>query len=153
MKTIFTLLLCITSFTLLSQGNIEKRQERQERIHTLKVGFLTERLDLTSEEAQSFWPIYNKFDTELETLRAKEFEALRSYRKNADDLSDQQAQEILETILNVQETRAARKTTLATNLNKFLTTKKVLALFKAEDDFKRQLLQKLKNRRGGAPIP
>lgn len=149
MKTILTLLLCISSFTLFSQGENERRQEREERIHTLKVGFLTERLELSSQEAQSFWPIYNKFDAEMEALRAREFEALRAYRKNADQLSDDQAQEILETILKVQETRVAQKIALATQLKKFLTTKKVLALFKAEDDFKRQLLQKLRNRRGG----
>jgi len=46
MKTLLTLLLVISSFSLYAQEN---KEARQERIHTLKVGFLTERLDLSTQ--------------------------------------------------------------------------------------------------------
>jgi len=84
----------------------------------------------------------------METLRASEHEALRTYRKNADNISEETAEEILSTILKVQETRTTLKTKLAKSLINKMSTKKVLALFKAEEDFKRQLLRELRNRRG-----
>jgi len=145
MKTLLTLLLIISSLSLYAQ---EKKDARQERIHTLKVGFLTERLDLSTQEAQEFWPIYNAFDKDMESLRKSEHEALRTYRKNAENISEETAQEILDTILKVQETRTTLKSKLAKKLINKMSTKKVLALFKAEEDFKRQLLKELRHRRG-----
>ena len=56
MKTI-TSIVFIISFSILSfsQGNRDK-------IKTLKIAFITEKLDLSEQEAQKFWPIYNKYD-------------------------------------------------------------------------------------------
>ncbi len=144
MKTILTLLLVLSSLSVFSQKN---KEQRQERIRTLKVGFLTERLDLSSEEAQGFWPIYNAFDKEMEALRSNEFMALRTYRKDSESLTDEQAQNILNTILEVQQKRMSQKTSLANELKGVISIKKVLALFKAEEDFKRQLLHELRKRK------
>ena len=41
-------------------------------IHALKVGFVTRRLALTSDEAQKFWPIYNEYVKELRKARIEE---------------------------------------------------------------------------------
>lgn len=144
MKTVLTLLFVITSLSIHAQDNHEKRQER---IHALKVGFLTEKLDLSSQEAQGFWPIYNEFDKKIETLRHREFEALRTYRQGGENISDEKALEILNTLVEVQEKRAIHKTGLAENLKKIIPIRKVIALFKAEEDFKRQLLRELRNRK------
>jgi len=144
MKTILTLLLILSSLSVFSQKN---KEQRQERIRTLKVGFLTERLDLSSEEAQGFWPIYNAFDIEIEALRSNEFMAFRTYRKGSESLTDEQAQNILNTILEVQQKRMSQKTSLANELKGVISIKKVLALFKAEEDFKRQLLRELRKRK------
>ena len=84
----------------------------------------------------------------MEILRTNEFEALRTYRKNSENISEEKAQEILGTILQVQQTRLSLKTELSKSLKHKMSTKKVLALFKAEEDFKRQLLRELRNRRG-----
>jgi rubrerythrin len=145
MKKVLTLLLVISSFSLYAQEN---KEARKERVHAFKVGFLTERLDLSPQEAQEFWPVYNAYDKEMEILRISEQEALRSYRKNADNLSEENAQKILSTLLKAEESRTALKAKLAKNLINRMSTKKVLALFKAEEDFKRRLLKELRNRRG-----
>jgi glutamyl-tRNA reductase len=84
----------------------------------------------------------------MEILRISKQEALRSYRKNADNLSEENAQKILSTLLKAEESRTALKAKLAKNLINRMSTKKVLALFKAEEDFKRRLLKELRNRRG-----
>ena len=145
MKKVLTLLLVISSFSLYAQEN---KEARKERVHAFKVGFLTERLDLSPQEAQEFWPVYNAYDKEMEILRISKQEALRSYRKNADNLSEENAQKILSTLLKAEESRTALKAKLAKNLINRMSTKKVLALFKAEEDFKRRLLKELRNRRG-----
>src|SRR6478672_1216789 len=39
------------------------------RIEAIKVAFFTEQLNLTSEEAQKFWPLYNTYFAELKKAR------------------------------------------------------------------------------------
>ena len=53
-KKIIPLLLLLTSFTFYAQS--ESMKEKKEQIKALKVAFLTTELDLTSKEAQKFWP-------------------------------------------------------------------------------------------------
>jgi Spy/CpxP family protein refolding chaperone len=38
-------------------------------IESLKIAFLTKQLDLTPDEAQKFWPVYNQYTIELKKMR------------------------------------------------------------------------------------
>jgi hypothetical protein len=40
-----------------------------ERVEALRIAFISQRLNLTPEEAERFWPIYNQYHGELKTLR------------------------------------------------------------------------------------
>ena len=56
----------VGTFWLQAQGPV------RDRIKTLKVAFITERVGLTSKEAQQFWPIYNEHEDVLENIRRRE---------------------------------------------------------------------------------
>jgi hypothetical protein len=43
-------------------------QERGERIEALKVAFITKQLQLTAQEAQKFWPVYNGYENEMKSM-------------------------------------------------------------------------------------
>jgi hypothetical protein len=40
----------------------EDRKDRKERIEVLKIQFITEKLELTPSEAESFWPVYEEYN-------------------------------------------------------------------------------------------
>lgn len=40
-------------------------EKRQQDIEALKVAFISRELDLTPDEAQKFWPVYNQYSREL----------------------------------------------------------------------------------------
>ena len=40
----------------------QKKRESREKIRTLKIAYVTEKLNLTENEAQKFWPIYNTYN-------------------------------------------------------------------------------------------
>ncbi|MCX6186302.1 MAG: hypothetical protein NTU43_04785, partial [Bacteroidetes bacterium] len=69
MRTIKTMallvLLVLTQYTLYAQ-----KGKMKDKIETMKIGFITQKLNLTSEEAQKFWPVYNKFSDDLQKLRS-----------------------------------------------------------------------------------
>jgi len=39
-----------------------------EKLESLKIGYLTKQLQLTSDEAQKFWPVYNVYDNEMKQM-------------------------------------------------------------------------------------
>ncbi len=145
MRAVILLIILSSIMTVNAQSS---REQREERIRTFKIGFLTERLNLSEKEAQDFWPIYNEFDKKMETLRKKEFTVLRSSDKKTGNLTDAQAEKVLTTVLEVEQERALYKIKFAEQLKKILPVTKVLAFFKAEEDFKRRLIRELRNKRG-----
>ena len=57
MKHIYTFFIVVF---ITSSVFSQKRGENKEKIKALKIAYLTEKLDLSSNEAEKFWPIYNK---------------------------------------------------------------------------------------------
>jgi len=66
MKKFLLLTIFAASFSL---GLIAQQPFKGERIKALKVAFITQALNLTSEEAQKFWPVYNAYDQEIKKAR------------------------------------------------------------------------------------
>ncbi|MBQ0741530.1 sensor of ECF-type sigma factor, partial [Aquimarina celericrescens] len=56
----------------------------REKIKAFKIAYITEKLNLSSKEAQEFWPIYNNHEEIIENLR-KEKRKLMKALKEADD--------------------------------------------------------------------
>ncbi|RIV42153.1 hypothetical protein [Flagellimonas pelagia] len=133
----------IGTFWMQAQGPV------RDRIKTLKVAFITERVGLTSKEAQQFWPIYNEHEDVLENIRRKERAELQSKISMAQGLSDADSEELLNNLLSLQNERHNAEQQFMGDIRKVIPAKKVLLLIKAEEDFKKQLLQTYRNRKGG----
>src|SRR5690606_1178834 len=96
-KIIAPLLFLVATLSLSSQ-----EKQDWEKIKSLKVAFITEKLELTPKEAQSFWPIYNEHQSKKEGFfRIERFE-IGAEIKNLDALSDAQASELLIRIQNLE---------------------------------------------------
>lgn len=46
----------------------EDRKERKERIEVFKIQFITEKLELTPNEAESFWPVYEEYNKAVKEI-------------------------------------------------------------------------------------
>ncbi len=121
----------------------------RERIKTLKVAFITERVGLTAKEAQTFWPIYNEYDETLEAIRRRERLELRSQIAMIQDLSDTESSALLDKFLATQKEKHEAEQDFIAKIRNVLSPKKTVLLLKAEEDFKRRLLQQMRKRRGG----
>ena len=121
----------------------------RDRIKTLKVAFITERLALTSQEAQTFWPVYNAHAAELETIRKKERTELKSKIPVLQDLSAQQSSKLLDQYVSIQKAKHEAELAYMQELEKVLQPKKILLFLQAEEDFKKRLLQQYRKRKAG----
>jgi hypothetical protein len=119
------------------------KAQNGERIEAMKIGFITERLDLSSEEAKVFWPVYKKFTEEMKKLRLTTKNKITEEMADMASLSDAEADKILNDMVSFKLNEAELIKRYAQEFKKVLPVKKVVLLFKAENDFKRELLKKL----------
>lgn len=125
----------------------QAQESRHEKIRALKTAFITDKLNLTSQEAQKFWPVYNEFEKQFYEIRSKRGkEVYMVLREQWDDLSDDKANQLIDKHLSLefQELRLLKERTEA--LRKVIPPKKIIRLNKAEEDFKQELLDQYRKR-------
>ena len=145
----FTSLLFFISFCTNAQKSI-KKGSRGAKIKALKIAFLTDEIDLTSSEAEKFWPIYNRYDEKLHQLERVEKQKLRVQIKNTggiDNISENEAKSIMHKIARIDEQVYKTKVAYDKELTKVLSFKKLLKLKVAEKDFVRNLMRKYRKKK------
>lgn len=147
MKNILTLLLSILLIVpVLAQDEELGTQDlkAQEKIKAARIAFITERLGLTPEEAEKFWPVYREFTMKRQELK-KEF---KDNRQNPDPNKtvEQNEKESLELGLKLKQQELDLEKEYSGKLLKVVPAQKVMALRRAEDDFRKVLLDQIQKR-------
>ena len=141
MKKLITLsLLFLLTFSVFSQ-----HKERDERIKTLKIAFITERLAFTESEAQKFWPIYNAFEDENNKLRRQSYNKRKV--ENMESLSELEAKTMLNEMVSIEEQRHQLRQKFMKDLLTAIPAKKVILLKASEDEFNKRMFEEFKKRR------
>jgi hypothetical protein len=117
----------------------QDRREHYERIEAIKVAFITKKLDLTTEEAQKFWPVYNNYQKELMDLMRKR----REDRQKTDIAPNDK--------INADLAYESRMLDLKKKYKKLylkaIPPEKVLLVYQAEREFREHLIKQLNHRR------
>ena len=148
------LLVCMSLGTMMAQSSgkqsQEQREKRKAKMKEMKKAFIKTELELTEEEEEVFWPIYDEFENKRDALR-KEHKSLRKQfkGKSLDEVSEAEAEEMLIKEMEFREKRLALDKDFEQELKTSLSAKKIILLHKAERKFKKQLLDRMKGRRGG----
>ena len=147
--------LFIIIFTcLLSAGITAGAHQRcdgdwKEKMMAEKIAFLTVEHDLTPEEAQIFWPVYNQINEEKDKATGK---VIGSYRAMAAALkegkNEKEIGKLLEKYLDAQEDQRELDKTIADRYKKVLPVEKVAKLYIGEEKFRRHHIRKLHEKHG-----
>ena len=141
MKLYISLLLLLISTITLSQNN-----DKLEKIKALRVAFISTKLELTSNEAQKFWPIFNEFDKNQTDLRKeKRILMMRLKHQNTSSLSDIEMQKLLDTSELLESNIQTNRQQLVKNLKGVISPQKIILLKQLEEDFKKTLLKQMRN--------
>ena len=129
--------------------------EKKEQIEAMKVAFLTKKLDLTPTEAQVFWPVYNQFQDELDKLREGRRKDIREAKSDLENLSDKDVEKVVDGEIAFRQAELDILKKYHLQFKKVLPLPKVARLYRAEEEFKRDLLKKIQEHRenGGRPGP
>ena len=129
MKKIFTLMMIVAlSLTSYVYAQDQPDPKEQEKIQALEIAFISRKLNLTTEEAQRFWPIYNEYKRDVRQVMIAQ-----KNNSNRDIVDDEQK------IIDVRKKYRDRFVGVIgqPRMNKF---------FQAEREFRGVLLNQLKNR-------
>jgi len=143
-KRILTLFM-LTSMVAVAQP--ERRpgdfEEKRKKIEAIKVAFITEQINLTIEESQSFWPVYNQMSDKEHDLRKAQrdaFGGLKDFENASDKEVEKAIMELANLSVDIEELRQSY-------LPKFIDiigAKKTAKLMKAEKEFGKRLMERMK---------
>jgi hypothetical protein len=117
-----------------------------EKLNSYKIGFFTKKLNLTSAEAEKFWPVYNEYQKQKNQIQQERISLIRNFNQNESNLIDSQMTEIGDKLVSsiVQESTLA--VSFHKKLKEVLPPEKVIRFYQAENQFKAQLLNELQGR-------
>lgn len=148
---LFALVLMFAGTTVNAQKNNRpderSRNERREDIESMKIAFITKKLDLTPEEAQKFWPVYNQYTNELKTARSERKSKMRDQKDDLANMPDKDVEKMVDAEIASRQQELDINKKYHAQFKQVLPIKKVALLYRSEEDFKRELLERIRERR------
>ena len=139
--------ICLLATTAFGQKNKADRKAHKEKIQAMKVGYITEKLDLKAAEAEKFWPIYNEYDAKMDETR-KSIRRLHKNDATIDEMTDAEVEQMITKHNNARQKELDLMNEYHARFKAILPIKKVAKLYTAEQGFKRELLKKLRVKKG-----
>ena len=144
-KTIIIALLALTFCV-----KVSAQKGGKERMKAFKTAYITDELDLSAEEAEKFWPVYNQYDKKMFKLKVERARKDRNRIKEVggpENLSDEEATSIIFGMLNSEKEASVTREEMYKELSKVLSPAKLLALYQAEMNFNKRLLHEYRKRK------
>ena len=99
MKRIILLALILITGILFAQDG-----ERIKQMKAMKTAFITAELDLSPQEAEKFWPIYNQYEQKNFELKAKKLRnIMKEIKDKKEAFTEKEAQAKLQEIIGLED--------------------------------------------------
>lgn len=127
--------------------NIMAQNVNRQRLDAYKIAFFTKRLNLTSQEAEKFWPVYNEFQDNKNKIQLERQELNRNFNQNELNMNEREMIEAGDKLVGMELREAALAQEFHNKIKTVLPPVKVLRLYQAENQYRLQLLKELQERR------
>jgi Spy/CpxP family protein refolding chaperone len=130
-----------------AQTNDKEPRDKWEKFRAEKVAFLTTELDLTPDEAQKFWPVYNQLEKERWEAHKHRQKLEEKVREAGDNMPEREIVQLTRDYAASMKKEANMMVEYNEKFLKILPPEKVLKLYKAENEFRFQMIKKFRDRR------
>jgi hypothetical protein len=120
-------------------------EQKKEKIESQKVAFITEKLDLTPDEAQKFWPVYNEYDAQKELLNKAFRQKVKAYKSSTP--TETGADSLLLAEIEHDQALLDLKKVYISKFKTVISSEKLIQLNEAERDFKKMLLKLIREQK------
>jgi hypothetical protein len=121
-------------------GQDGDKESRIERLKSQKVAFLTERIGLSSDDAQKFWPVYNEMSAKMDELWSEKMDNINKLYHSDREMSSSEKEAEVDNYINYEVERARLEKQYHEKFKKILSIDQVIKLYGAEHEFKKKML-------------
>lgn len=153
MRFITAVLAASVLFSAASDAQPKGKRDWHEKMKSEKIAFITTELELTPEEAQVFWPVYNQIAEEARKSNKTAAEAFKALTDALEDkaATDDQINKLLDEYLAAKLAKKDSEKSEVEKYRKVLPAKKVAKLYTAEEKFRRHHIRNFKGNNRGKP--
>jgi hypothetical protein len=119
---------------------------RRDRLRSQKITFFSNYIQLTSKEAERFWPVYNEYSDKLEQLKTEQRNVLRQLSESERMNNEKELKRLLDAYVNSCVRESAIFQEYYRKFCTILSPLKVVRLYQAEEEFRQSLLRGLRGR-------
>lgn len=127
----------------LAQQKKPHQQPPKQKIEQLKIAFFTRELDLTTEEAEKFWPLYNEMTEKTRAKKKESKDAVKDIKDNSETLTEDEFKTKTEAALDLKIEEIELQKEYYGKIAEIIGYKKASKLLSLEAQFKRELLKRL----------
>ncbi|GHE68343.1 hypothetical protein GCM10011340_25150 [Roseivirga thermotolerans] len=145
MRFAYILLLAIACNVVVAQDRNGRSSDDWEKLKAARIAFLSNRLQLTSETAQKFWPIFNEYEKEKDALSKKYNEQKRNLvgANGWKNMTDENADKMLEVYLEQKQAELDLEKKYLTRFNEVLDKNQIWMVIRIDSDFRRSLMKRI----------
>lgn len=147
MKHVVIVFALFASFAAMAQPS----GDRIERLKQLKVAYLSDVLQLTVEEGQQFWPLYNAYEAKREASFLQRRVLWTQLSKEASSGSEKALFDALAAERSMQEELHRETETYARKVLPIIGVSRTAKLLSAEEEFRERLMRELRERSHATP--
>lgn len=140
------ILISILNLTTFAQNAISTQQNKRDMIEAQKVAFITQQIELTPKESQTFWPVYNEYKEKTRDLMKANRQQMMAYNKLSAP-TEKQAEDIVDAQIVHEQKMIDLKKTYHIQFKALLPATKLVKLYKSEKDFNKYLLKQMREKK------
>ena len=142
MKRDIIILIFLAIFPLIQ---VTAQNPNLEKLNAYKIAFFTRRMNLTSQEAEKFWPVYNEFQDKRNSIQTERQALNRNFNQNELNMTEKELIEAGDKHVSLQVQEASLAQEYHKKFKEILAPAKIIRLYQAENQYRLQLLNELKN--------
>ena len=128
-------------------SNAQSQRVNSEKIDAYKKIYLTEKLNLDQKNESKFWEVYDIYQENLKDNYRKRRLKYRTINLDSSNFSDEEYEQFINDFLDYEKKKIDLRAKLIVDLKEFMSLKKTSYLFRLEDDFRREMMDKLRANR------
>ena len=132
-KLFFVITLIFFGTQLMAQSDNDYLELAREVLKTEKKAAIAEIMQLTDDESQPFWNLYNEYQGKLYLIQNKRIEIIKDFIENFETMTDEKADELWTNTMAYNQEILKLKKSYYTKFKKILPAGKAARFFQAEN--------------------
>jgi len=143
--------LCLLSVFFNVGYNNAQTFDKIEKLRAHKIAFFTARLQLSPEEAQQFWPVYNEYQKLKSQIIEERKKTSLHFIQNFRILADKEIEELTDKYIQSFDQETELLVEYYEKFKQVLPIRKVMRIYQVENQYKNFLLRQIRDQRQNLP--